>query len=1689
MKSNPTPASSRCVKHLLRLSRGAILLCGLVGTVTSVFGQFPVTVTFHNVSDCTITGVGESGTTVASVNNMGPQSVYVDYAGNTGYAGSPVTWSGVPNTGPGGAWGPSYVYPSEAIDVYLWCDSPGYGPLDDASDFGGGPSSCTGGGGGPGPAGPGPGSAAPPGPPLAPPDSPPLTTGTPSPLAYGMPIWRVSEPNISLWLLDEPLGYQPCVGSRIALRLGYKQRESTAGMATNIFSLGQKWNFSWLSYVTLNYNGSNVVCFPGGGIRTFTGTNDYLTDTILTGSMTNRYYLSYPDGSVDTYGYITNVVPTPVNGYYVTQMAFLTQHSNPQSQATTFNYQMTNGVVQLQSVVDANGGANRLYYTSTNAFGTNLISQVTDRYGRSAFFSYDSNNCLASVVDVGGITNVFSYTNILRPGPITNLFSYETNFWMTALQTPYGMTSFTTTDTQATNAPPDGRSVLVTDPDGSSELYLAQDSAPGVAASYSTGVPSTGSLPNMFDNSNLNLRNTFHWGKKQYADLFTTNISSFTANDFSLAKMKHWLLTAAGQVGQTLSLARDPSPDLAGSIAGEITWYDYAGKTNSAYEGTQILPLLTAKVLPDSTTRLNWQARNPLGAVTTNITTFGLGSAAALRTNIFTYNPTNEIDLVTLSNALGLRIESNAFNSFHQVLTNYDALGEATVYIYDTTQRLTSATFPTLLVTTNLYGSDGFLAQQIKIGIATNSYTYSNALVLMHTDPLGLAVSNTWDNLQRLTSRTYPDGTYISNQYTRLDLTAAKDRLSNWTYYGFDALRHNIAVTNALNNYMLFDYCSCGALEAARDFAGNYTTNNYDNQVRVTNIDYPDGSSLTINYNLIGQGTNIIDGNGVSVTNWYNNQGLLCAASNAFGQVFGKSFDPLDRLTTNVDGNGVAVARTYDNLNRLLTRSYPDGGVETFGYSPAGLVAYTNQLFYPTYYAYDTAGRRIAETNALNHLTLYGYDGADDLTNLTDQNTNTTKWGYDIYGRVTNKVAGGNTILTYQYDADNRLTNRWSLAKTNTTYGYDAVGNLKSVTPALSFSYNAMNWVSQMIDGIGTTTFTYTQTGQLASETGPWAGDTISYTYNDHLRSSLTLQQPNASAWVESYGHDAANRLQSITSPAGLFQYAHNAGLSGASSSALVGEISLPNGSFITNTFDGNARMLGTWLYNSTGGSLDSSVDTYNQGNQRTNVVRNSENHANYTYDTMGEVMKDQGYDSVTGGSSRLNEQLAYVFDPAGNLNYRTNNGLTENFRVNSLNELTTNTNGGMLTVMGTTTSSATSVTVNGSSASRYGDATFAATNLPLTTSYTAVASDAYGRWSTNAVAVNLSTNVSFQYDGNGNLTNDGLRNFVYDDENELIQVSVSNQWMSQFSYDGRLRRRICNEYSWQNGAWVQTNEVQYVYDGNLVIQERDINNLPTVTYTRGNDLSGTLEGVGGIGGLLARTAQANVDSPLGAVSFYHCDANGNITMLIDSVQGIVAQYLYDAFGNTIAKSGLLADANVYRFSSKEWHQNSGLAYYLYRCYDPNLQRWLNRDPMAERGFETVRNVLRFHLQPPQPQGGAGSDLYSFVGNRAPNQIDIFGLVDCEALEKEINDYYTKINLIKDRGGYVEGLERQLERLENTWGRFCFPPPPPLGGPCPIPIMPEPTPPPSNTHNTDGIPPIWLLPLEECLEGLCLLAA
>ncbi len=167
------------------------------------------------------------------------------------------------------------------------------------------------------------------------------------------------------------------------------------------------------------------------------------------------------------------------------------------------------------------------------------------------------------------------------------------------------------------------------------------------------------------------------------------------------------------------------------------------------------------------------------------------------------------------------------------------------------------------------------------------------------------------------------------------------------------------------------------------------------------------------------------------------------------------------------------------------------------------------------------------------------------------------------------------------------------------------------------------------------------------------------------------------------------------------------------------------------------------------------------------------------------------------------------------------------------------------------------------------------------------------------------------------------------------------------------------------------------------------------MSYTLGNDLSGSFEGAGGIGGLLGRSHGYSSGSWSGH-NFYHADGNGNVTMLIDNAgtPNVTATYRYDPYGNSITATGTNAANNVYRFSSKEFHVNSGMYYYGYRFYDPNLQRWLNRDPISELGFETL----------PRRGWGKNDDLnlYDYVHNSPISYQDPYGL----SLWSRIKDFF-----------------------------------------------------------------------------------
>ena len=307
----------------------------------------------------------------------------------------------------------------------------------------------------------------------------------------------------------------------------------------------------------------------------------------------------------------------------------------------------------------------------------------------------------------------------------------------------------------------------------------------------------------------------------------------------------------------------------------------------------------------------------------------------------------------------------------------------------------------------------------------------------------------------------------------------------------------------------------------------------------------------------------------------YNNQGLQNGITSPFGTERSVTYDKYDMPTTVVDANGVSVSGIFDRLGRRLTRAVPGQGTESFVYSARGLTDYTGPDGKTNHYGYDERLRKISETTPKIENIGYSYSAAGDLLTLTDPRAKTTTWTYDIEGLVRGKQYQGQsfTNLVYSYDANQRLAWRkfYSSATVSaqTTYGFDDAGNLSWISypnnPGVSFGYNENNHPSWMITaGLGTTYFTYTDAGNPSSEYGLWANDAVSPGYDPavpRLRASLTIQQPGGN-WVQNYGYDAADRLKTITGPAGAFTYTYRG------PGTVWTNLSLPVAAAITNAYD-----------------------------------------------------------------------------------------------------------------------------------------------------------------------------------------------------------------------------------------------------------------------------------------------------------------------------------------------------------------------------------------------------------------------------------------------------------------------------------------------------------------------------------------
>ena len=180
----------------------------------------------------------------------------------------------------------------------------------------------------------------------------------------------------------------------------------------------------------------------------------------------------------------------------------------------------------------------------------------------------------------------------------------------------------------------------------------------------------------------------------------------------------------------------------------------------------------------------------------------------------------------------------------------------------------------------------------------------------------------------------------------------------------------------------------------------------------------------------------------------------------------------------------------------------------------------------------------------------------------------------------------------------------------------------------------------------------------------------------------------------------------------------------------------------------------------------------------------------------------------------------------------------------------------------------------------------------------------------------------------------------------------------------------------------------KFVYDGWLPVREQAATggNATSNYYVWGLDLSQSMQGAGGIGGLLMATLD-------GKPYFSAFDANGNVTEYTDTNGTVVAHYAYDPFGNISAQSGAMAADFSYRFSTKYTDDETGLVYYGYRFYSPSLGRWLNRDPLGDYGFFAQYTQGMSKRERRVLNDESRRHPYAFVYNDPVAQFDALGLV------------------------------------------------------------------------------------------------
>ena len=564
------------------------------------------------------------------------------------------------------------------------------------------------------------------------------------------------------------------------------------------------------------------------------------------------------------------------------------------------------------------------------------------------------------------------------------------------------------------------------------------------------------------------------------------------------------------------------------------------------------------------------------------------------------------------------------------------------------------------------------------------------------------------------------------------------------------------------------------------------------------------------------------------------------------------------------------------------------------------------------------------------------------------------------------RTTGSTRIATtYKYGFDDAIANNQHGDLVEVSYN--------DGTPTVTRVYDRLGQPKTVTSDGTTTTLYYDLAGNLLKESyggGLMAGIWVTNGY-DHL-----LRRTNATAWYgpdgglnwSQYTYEPGNRLHSASERLSLTSEGVVATYGYVANSPLVGQVAFVNGSAqvtTTKRYDKLNRLTSTST--GTGSSVVSFAYDYNNANQRNRVTTEDGSYWLYEYDALGQVIG--GYKYWADGTPVSGQQFGYAFDDIGNRNTTKVNGRQTTYSANRLNQYLTRSTPRAVDVIGVALGNST-VTVTSPNAANNATAPYrrgeyfhkTLTYANSASLWESITTTATGETPKSGYQYLPPIGESFTYDLDGNLRTDNRWTYTWDAENRLVRMVANNYT----SLNGGLPKCVEYKYDWQGrriskvswNAWdgsqgsSQVQNIRYVYDEwNLLAEVAGANGNVIRRYLWGTDLSGSMQGAGGVGGLLAVR-----DSSGAHVVGY--DGNGNVAALFGS-SGESARYEYGPFGEVIRATGPMAKANPFRFSTKYQDDESDLLYYGVRYLKTSTGGWLSRDPIGEKGGLNLYGFVR----------------------------------------------------------------------------------------------------------------------------------